>query len=79
MSEITNNLDATFFSDKKLDELLSTNSDIFADLGFDLLDLSNDPAFAQKGEKRDPLKVGDRFNSLRDFKDAVADLVIAEY
>jgi hypothetical protein len=76
MSGITDNLDATFFSDEKLDELLSTNDSIFADLGFDLLDLNNNPASAQNGEKRDPLRVGDR---LRDFKDAVIDLAIAEH
>jgi hypothetical protein len=50
----------------------------FSNLSFDLVD-DNDPIFVQKGKKRTQLEVGDRFNSLQDFKDAVADLAIAEY
>ena len=69
-------LDSILFStDEQLDQLIS-NTDTFADLGFDLLDLKDDPALLQNGEKRNQLKVGDRFNSLKEFKDAVADLAI---
>ena len=72
-------LDSILFStDEQLDQLISDTT-IFTDLGFDLLDLEDDPALLQNGEKRDQLKVGDRFNNFRDFKDAVADLAIAEY
>jgi hypothetical protein len=72
-------LDSILFStDEQLDQLIS-NTDTFADLGFDLLDLEDDPALLQNSEKRDQLKVRDRFNSLKEFKDAVTDLVIAEH
>jgi len=72
-------LDSILFStDEQLDQLI-TSTNTFADLGFDLLDLEDDPALLQNGEKRDQLKVGDCFNSLKEFKDAVADLAIAEH
>ena len=69
-------LDSILFStDEQLDQLIS-NTDTFADLGFDLLDLEDNPALLQNSEKRDQLKVRDRFNSLKEFKDAVINLVI---
>jgi hypothetical protein len=72
-------LDSILFStDEQLDQLIS-NTDTFTDLGFDLLDLEDDPALLQNNEKRDQLKIRDRFNSLKEFKDAVADLTIAEH
>ena len=56
-----------------------SDADTFADFSFDLLNLDDDPALLQNGEKRDQLKVKDRFNSLKEFKDTVADLAIAEH
>ena len=40
-----------------------SDADTFTDFSFDLLNLDDDPALLQNGEKRDQLKVGDLFNS----------------
>jgi len=58
---------------------LISDTDTFVDFSFDLLNLDDDPALLQNSEKRDQLKVRDHFNSLKEFKDTVADLAIAEH
>ena len=50
--------------------------DMCHDLGFDIFDITEDPTLLDHREKRDQLKKGDVFNSLRDFKDAVINLAI---
>ncbi|KAL5320366.1 hypothetical protein ACEPPN_011167 [Leptodophora sp. 'Broadleaf-Isolate-01'] len=69
----------SFISNVDLDALLAM-SDPFADLGFHLLDqeLDNDPILHASQEKPPSLKVGDKFNSLRAFKDAVIDQAVHE-
>jgi hypothetical protein len=72
-------LDSILFStNEQLNQLIS-NITIFANLGFDPLNPKNNPALLQNGEKRNQLKVGDRFNNFRDFKDTIAGLAIAEH
>jgi hypothetical protein len=44
-----------------------SNTTIFANLGFDLLNPKDNPALLQNREKRDQLKVRDQFNNFRDF------------
>jgi hypothetical protein len=78
-SVLHKDLDSILFStSEQLDQSIS-NITIFANLGFDPLNPKDDPALLQNGEKRDQLKVGDRFNNFRDFKDTVANLAIAEH
>ena len=50
--------------------------DACRDLGFEFYDNTEDPTLFDHREKRDQLKKGDVFKSLRDFKDAVIDLAI---
>ena len=50
--------------------------DACRDLSFEFYDITEDPTLFNHREKRDQLKKGDVFNSLRDFKDAVIDLAI---
>jgi hypothetical protein len=72
-------LNAILFSNNNLDNILSSNLDAFADLGFNILDSNEDPALLQYTKKHDELKVRDKFSSLRDFKDAVIDLAISQH
>jgi hypothetical protein len=45
-----------------------SNTTIFTNLGFNLLDPKDDLALLQNREKRDQLKVRNQFNNFRDFK-----------
>ena len=59
---------------------LLVKTDPFGDLGFDLLDseLDIDPILRASQEKAPSLKVGDKFNNLQAFKDALLDQAIYE-
>ncbi len=65
-------------SNQELDNLLTSKNDVFGDLGFHLLDSEIDPILHASAEKPPSIKVGDVFNNLRAFKDALIDQAIYE-